>query len=212
MWIATVDVAKAFDTMRLIEAAYINLLKRLHADQKATVLTDKESDVFERKRETKQGDPRAVYCLTRCFRRHWKMSVGLGDHRTECFCNLRSADDVLLFSASLEQLKRIMSDSKRNTEKVVLKIHPDTTKTLSNQGSNKRTEVTIDNKVEEKPARECAKCLGQTITFEKQETTEIQCRSRAAWTPLTKYKRVDIEIIPSTSQTPLIQHDHSRLR
>ena len=35
----------------------INLLKRLYTDQKATVLTDKESDVFEIKRGTKQGEP-----------------------------------------------------------------------------------------------------------------------------------------------------------
>ena len=57
MWIATVDFAKAFDTIRHkalwtalaqfgIEPQYISHLKRPHADHKATVLTDKESDVF----------------------------------------------------------------------------------------------------------------------------------------------------------------------
>ena len=40
-----------------IESHYINLLKRLHAEQKGTVPTDKESDRFEMKRSTKQGDP-----------------------------------------------------------------------------------------------------------------------------------------------------------
>ena len=62
MWIATVDFQKAFDTIRHkalwtalaqfgIEPHYISLLKRLYTDQKATVLTDKESDVFEIKNE-----------------------------------------------------------------------------------------------------------------------------------------------------------------
>ena len=68
MRVAIVDFAKVFDTIRHkslwsaleqfgIEPQYISLLSRLHADQKATVLTDKESDVFEIKRGTKQGDP-----------------------------------------------------------------------------------------------------------------------------------------------------------
>ena len=68
VWIATVDFMKAFDTISHksvwdalaqfgIEPQYISLLKRLYADQQATVLTDKESDVLEIKRGTKQGDP-----------------------------------------------------------------------------------------------------------------------------------------------------------
>ena len=36
---------------------YIKLLKRLYKNQKATVMTDEESDMFEIKRGTKQGDP-----------------------------------------------------------------------------------------------------------------------------------------------------------
>ena len=40
-----------------IEPQFISLLRRLYADQQATVLTDKESDVFEIKRVTKQRDP-----------------------------------------------------------------------------------------------------------------------------------------------------------
>ena len=68
MWIATVDFAKAFDTIRHrslwnalaqfgIEPQYISLLRRLHADQQATVLTDKESDVFEKKEGRSSGSP-----------------------------------------------------------------------------------------------------------------------------------------------------------
>ena len=60
MWVATVDFAKAFDAIRHrsqwnalaqfgIEPQYISLLRRLYADQQATVLIDTESDVFEKK-------------------------------------------------------------------------------------------------------------------------------------------------------------------
>ena len=68
MWIATIDIMMAsgsighnsvWNTLKTcgIEQEYISLLKRLYKDQKTTVLTDKESDIFEIKRRTKQGDP-----------------------------------------------------------------------------------------------------------------------------------------------------------
>ena len=53
-------LAKAFDTVRheaLWKARAIFEVKGLYAEQRATVLTDKESDMFETQRWTKQGDP-----------------------------------------------------------------------------------------------------------------------------------------------------------
>ena len=66
MWAATIDFMKAFDSITHksmwdalkscgIEHEY-NLLRNLYRDQKATVLTDEESDMFEIKKGTKQGD------------------------------------------------------------------------------------------------------------------------------------------------------------
>ena len=68
MLAATIDFMKAFDSTTHksiwdalnsygVEHDYIQLLKNLYRDQKATVLTDEESDMFEIKKETKQGDP-----------------------------------------------------------------------------------------------------------------------------------------------------------
>ena len=65
-WVTTVDFKNAFDSnchQSLwtslekcgIEPHYSSLLK-FFADQKGTVLTDKECDMFEIKRSTKQGD------------------------------------------------------------------------------------------------------------------------------------------------------------
>ena len=61
MWVATIDFMKAFDSITHnfiwnalktcgIEQECISLLKRLYKDQEATVLTDKESDMFEIKK------------------------------------------------------------------------------------------------------------------------------------------------------------------
>ena len=39
------------------------------------------------------------------------------------------------------------------------------------------------------PVKECAKYLGQTVSFEQQETPEIKSQIRAAWAPFHKFKR-----------------------
>ena len=68
MWIATIDVTKALDSITHksickalkscgINHEYISLLKKIYKDQKASVLTDEESGVFEIKKGAKQGDP-----------------------------------------------------------------------------------------------------------------------------------------------------------
>ena len=67
MWTATIDFTQAFDPITHkfnlerplkscgIEHDYINLLKKLYRDQKASVLTDEESNMFEMKKGTKTG-------------------------------------------------------------------------------------------------------------------------------------------------------------
>ena len=45
--------------------------------------------------------------------------------------NLGFADDLLLYSTSLEQLQKIMCDFKRSTEKVGLKFNPEKTNILA---------------------------------------------------------------------------------
>ena len=68
MWTATVDFTKAFDSITHksiwdalkycnIEHDYISLLKKIYRDQKASVQTDEESNIFEIRKGTKQGDP-----------------------------------------------------------------------------------------------------------------------------------------------------------
>ena len=68
MWVATIDFTKAFDSITHksiwnavkscgIQHDYICLLKKIYRDQKASVQTDEESNMFEIKKGTKQGDP-----------------------------------------------------------------------------------------------------------------------------------------------------------
>ena len=73
------------------------------------------------------------------------MGIYLSDHDRDCLTNLRFADDVMLFATSKEQLRKIMYEFKKATEKVGLRIHPDKTKILwlLHQFEHKKTLKTV---------------------------------------------------------------------
>ena len=114
----------------------------------------------------------------------------MSDKTEDCLTNLRFADDVLLFSTSLEKLRDMLCEFKTSTEAVGLWIHPDKTKILSNQDKMKSKKITIDNiKIEVLATGDSARSLGQKITFEEQETEEIKNRLKAAWAAFHKYRQ-----------------------
>ena len=68
MWTATVDFKKAFDSISHrsiwdalkscnVNNGYIRLLMKIYRDQKASVMTDEESNIFDIQKGSKQGDP-----------------------------------------------------------------------------------------------------------------------------------------------------------
>ena len=84
-------------------------------------------------------------------------------------------------------------NSKKVTEKVGLRIHPDKTKILSNQStinSDTKKHLEVDDmNIEILTRNESVKYLGQKISFYQQETTEIKSRIRAAWATFHKYRQ-----------------------
>ena len=121
------------------------------------------------------------------------MGIYLSDHDRDCLTNLRFADDVMLFATSKEQLRNMMYDFKKATEKVGLRIHPDKTKILSNQSTmnsdTKRFIKVGEMSIEILKMNESVKYLGQRISFHQQETLEIKSRIRAAWATFHKYRQ-----------------------
>ena len=158
LYISTIDFTNAFDRIKHsafwsslqfygIEPAYVKLLQRLYSQQIGTVLTDKESDVFPIKWGTKQGDPLSSLLFNTMLQislegdlKRWQdqqKGITLSDKKEDCLTNLRFADDVLLFSTSLEKLRGMLCEFMTSTEAVGLGIHPDKTKILSNQDKEK---------------------------------------------------------------------------
>ena len=215
MWTGTVDFTKAFDSITHksiwdvleysnIEHGYISPLKKIYRDQKASVQTDEESNIFEIRKGTKQGDPLSSLLFNTVFQYsmkddilRWQKKKGMGiylsDNDHDCLTNLRFADDVLLLASSKEQIRKMLCEFKKSTEKVGLRIHPEKTKILSNQSiinSDTRKELEVqDMKIEILTRNECVKHLGQKISFHHQETTEIKNRIRASWATFHKYRQ-----------------------
>ena len=122
MWTVTIDFTKAFDSITHksswkalkscgIKHDYISLLKKIYRDQKASVQTDEESNMFEIKRGTQQGDPLSSLLFNTVLQnslkddiQRWRkkkgMEIYLSDNDHDCLTNLRFADDVLLFASS----------------------------------------------------------------------------------------------------------------
>ena len=75
-------------------------------------------------------------------------------------------------------------------EPVGLGIHLDKTKILCNKDKVNAKEITVDNiKIEVLAKGDSARCLGQKITFEEQETEQIKNRLKAAWAAFHKYRQ-----------------------
>ena len=161
----------------------------IYKNQKASVQTDVESNMFEIQKGTKQGDPMSSLLFNTVLQnslkddiQRWQKKKGMGiylsDHDHDCLTNLRFADDVLLFATSKEQHQKMLCDFKKCTEKVGLRIHPEKTKILSNQSSlssDTKKELEIeDMKIEILTRNESVKYLGRKISFHHQETTEIK--------------------------------------
>ena len=137
-----------------------------------------------------------------CWPKKKGMVKYLSDHDRDCLRNLRFADDVMLFATSKEQIRKMMCDFKKATEKVGLRIHPDKTKILSNQSTiNSDTKKHIEvGDIEILTINESVKYLGQRISYYQQETTEIKSRIGAAWTTFLKYR------LELTSKKYMLKH------
>ena len=117
--------------MRNATTVWRPLEETVRETERILSLTDNESDVFEKKKGTKQCDPLSSLLFNAVLQlalknnlANWQrkgMGIRLGDSESDCLTNLRFADDVLLFVTSMEQLQRMLCDLDRSTEKVGLK-------------------------------------------------------------------------------------------
>ena len=97
MWTATVDFTKAFDSISHksiwealkscnVDHKYVSFLRKIYRDQKASVQTDEESDIFDIQKGSKQGDPMSSLLFNTVFQyslkdeiQRWQKKKGNGN-------------------------------------------------------------------------------------------------------------------------------------
>ena len=90
-----------------IDHDYISLLRKIFRDQKASVQTDEESNIFDIQKGSKQGDPMSSLLFNTVLQyslkddiQRWQKKKGMGiylsDNDHDGLTNLRFADDVVL--------------------------------------------------------------------------------------------------------------------
>ena len=113
MWTATVDFTKAFDSIShnsiwealkscYVDHEYVSLLRKIYRDQKASVQTDEESDIFDIQKGSKQGDPMSSLLFNTVLQysskdelQRWQKKKGMGiylSRRRDAVCNLQRTD------------------------------------------------------------------------------------------------------------------------
>ena len=121
------------------------------------------------------------------------MGLHLSDHDHDCLTNLRFADDVMLFATSKEQIRKMMCEFKKATEKSGTQDSPrqdeDSQQPKFHQFEHKKHIEVGEMSIEILTRNESVKYLGQRISFYQQETTEIKSRIRAAWATFHKYRQ-----------------------
>ena len=87
------------------------------------------------------------------------MGIYLSDHDRDCLTNLRFADDVMLFATSKEQIRKMMCEFKKATEKVGLRIH----------SATRAPSIRTQKNILKLTRNESVKNLGQRISFYQQQ-------------------------------------------
>ena len=130
MWIATVDFAKSLGYKisrgNIVISMKSQRQQSIHVPFEEIVRNSachrldgqRERRAQNRKGGTKEGDPLSSLWFNTGLQSALEDDLrilrekGMGDQQCDCLSNLRFADDVLLFSSSLNQLKKMMSDFK----------------------------------------------------------------------------------------------------
>ena len=86
MWTATVDFTKAFDSISHnsiwealkscnVDHEYVSFLRKIYRDQKASVQTDGESEIFDIQKGSKQGDPMSSMLFNKVLQYYLKEEI-----------------------------------------------------------------------------------------------------------------------------------------
>jgi hypothetical protein len=185
-----------------VPKAYIRVLAKLYNEQEGEVIAGTTSRKFRMRRGTKQGDPLSPALFNAVMEKaiasvqsSWRgkgLGVQIGSVAESILCNLRFADDSLIFATSLGSLQEMFTDFAHSTNDVGLKLHFGKTKILSNVTGGMRdcgSGVEIaGHQIQILPLSAGTMYLGRFLCFEHVDDTELAHRIRKAWAKFHQYR------------------------
>ena len=208
LWIATLDVEKAFDCVHHsclfdalmaagADASIVAALSRLYTDLRTYVVTEpgQQSRTFQVQRGVRQGDPLSPLLFNLVLnqvlgeassiwkRRGYGTNVG-ATLRGERLTHVAFADDMTLVARSWVSMKRMLSTLRAALSKRGLTLHPSKCKVQTNVVQTlRRGEVTIEEgfSVEVLDEESNLALLGTVLSLIDVTTYEIRNRIAAGW-------------------------------
>lgn len=199
LYLGFVDYSKAFDSLETkhiwpsleragIHPKIIDIFKTIYGRSKAKITLDKVSRPFNIERGVRQGcpsSPNLFNCVlqTIFLDLKWK-NFGINIEGIN-INNLRFADDIVIISKSLEELKIMLEQLAVKSEERGLHMNTSKTKFMS---SEDHTSLEINNNKIEQVISYVY--LGQLITMEDRSEQELERRRALAWKKFWGLKRI----------------------
>ncbi|KAJ8704650.1 hypothetical protein PYW07_011838 [Mythimna separata] len=219
IYLAFIDYSKAFDSLihnhvwlSLIEqgiaSTYINIIKNIYKESKASIRLESTGDVFPIERGVRQGDPLSPKLFTavleHMFRKLDWEHFGLNINGAR-LSHLRFADDLVILEEDPKKLEYMIQTLVIRSREVGLEINLTKTKMMTNS-----TPTDIINNGQKLEYVEEYVYLGQIISPSDQMSKEIDKRIATGWKKywalkeVMKSKEMSIKIKKKTFDTCIL--------
>lgn len=209
LWLAKLDVSKAFDTVSrealwrtLIESglhsSYVFAIRRMYDAMKAAVnVNGVLSKAFDIQRGVRQGDPMSALLFSAVM--EWALQQMVQDWEAQAFgletegdrllTNLRFAYDMLLFAKSTKELLHMIQNTEDALSSVGLILNVEKTVVLSNRMPNTQHVVSLSGQqMNALCLGQSTKYLGARLGFGIESHEHVTARIDAAWASYTNIK------------------------
>lgn len=213
LYLTLIDFEKAFDTVEKwalinslkrcrIDHRYITLIDTLYQEATITIQTFDETKPIEVKRGIRQGDTISPKLFTNCLEDSFKLlnwdTLGINING-ERLNNLRFADDIVLISDNMEDIKKMTKDLREAAGTIGLKMNINKTKVMSNREDATPIEIEGEKKIE---IVEEYIYLGQLISLSGDcQVKEVERRIQLGWAAYGKLRQVFRSSLPQHLKT-----------